>query len=175
MKDLQKLVKECCDELDAIAVKYSNVQKWSVNTRAKKRWGQCARIAPDSFEISISAMLLADEVPDISAKQTIIHELLHTVDGCHDHQGKWKTYADYVNQRYPQYNIKRVSSYTEMGVTPPENRTASSAGPAVSGGGYVLRCLGCGEVMVRLRKSRVITYYKRYRCSKCGGRLERLK
>ena len=41
MKDLNKLYCECIKELDSIGVKYGNIVSVVVNTRAKKRWGQC--------------------------------------------------------------------------------------------------------------------------------------
>ena len=39
---------------------------------------------------------------------------------------------------------------------------------------YILRCTKCGQEIKRQRTSKVILYYKRYRCGKCGGKLERV-
>ncbi len=39
MRDLQVVTKECMKELDKIGIKYGNVVKFEVNTRAKSRWG----------------------------------------------------------------------------------------------------------------------------------------
>ena len=80
MKDLKKLANECMAELDAIGVQYGNVISWEVNTRAKNRWGQCRYIGGGRYSISIINRLLDDNLPDEAAKQTIIHELLHSVD-----------------------------------------------------------------------------------------------
>ena len=171
MKDIEKLAKECIDELEAVGIKCGKVRSFSVNTRAKKRWGRCKALPDGTFEINISERLLNQDAQDRFAKQTIIHELLHTVDGCFTHTGKWKIYAEYVNQRYPQYNIKRATSYEEMGQKPPEQTSAPQKNHEFR---YVLRCKKCNEIFGRQVKSRAVTYYKRYRCSKCGGKLERL-
>lgn len=88
MKDLEKLVEECKKDLDEIGIPYRTVRNWLINTRAKCRWGQCRRVSTDIFDISISHRLLQDDVLDVAAKTTIIHELLHTVDGCSGHKGK---------------------------------------------------------------------------------------
>ena len=115
MKDLLKLVRECKEELDAIGIEYRTVRNWTVNTRSKRRWGQCKVVSSDVFDINISVRLLADQVSDTAAKDTIIHELLHTVEGCLKHTGKWKALAEKVNRAYPQYHIKRATTEEEKG------------------------------------------------------------
>ena len=72
MKDLLKLVRECKEELDAIGIEYRTVRNWMVNTRSKRRWGQCKLVSSDVFDINISARLLADQVSDTAAKDTIM-------------------------------------------------------------------------------------------------------
>lgn len=106
MKDLMSLVAICKADLDSLGIKYGRVNNWTVNTRAKCRLGQCRKIAGNLFDISISAMLLADDVDDKVTLNTIMHELLHTVPSCFTHKGKWKVYAEYINKKLPKYNIK---------------------------------------------------------------------
>lgn len=115
MKDLWKLVRECKEELDALGIEYRTVRNWTVNTRSQRRWGQCKVVSSDVFDINISVRLLADQVSDTAAKDTIIHELLHTVEGCLKHTGKWKALAEKVNRAYPQYHIKRATTEEEKG------------------------------------------------------------
>lgn len=165
MKDLMKLVAICETELDSIGIKHGKVRNWSVNTRAKCRLGQCIKIAPALFDINISAMLLNDDIEDQITLNTIMHELLHTLPGCLTHEGKWRSYADYVNEKLPQYNITRVANVSETGIAvdrkPPVYR-------------YVLRCSKCGQEIRRQKKSKVIMYYKNYRCGKCGSNLKKI-
>lgn len=162
MKDFDKLIETCLSELDKTGIKYGNVTKWEINTRAKKRWGQC-RILPDekSFEISISKRLLDDALPDESAKSTIIHELLHTCKGCRNHGSEWKKLASVVNSELG-YNIKRCTSPAEQGIFGEK---------AVKQAKYAVMCLKCGKIYERERKSKLIKNPHRYRCGICGGKL----
>lgn len=165
MKDLIKLAKECEADLLSIGVQPGIVTHWSVNTRAKKRWGRCQQYG-GYFEISISSRLLADEVDDQAAKNTIMHELLHTVRGCHGHTGLWKQLANKVNCRLPQYTIKRTTSSEEKSIEEvPRARTNR----------YAIRCVGCRHEYVREKMTKVIQHPESYRCSHCGGRLERVR
>ena len=165
MKDLKKLANQCMAELDAIGVQYGNVISWEVNTRAKNRWGQCRYVGNKCYSINITNRLLADNLPDEAAKQTIVHELLHTVNGCMNHGPNWKREADKVNRAYPHYNIKRTTSYDEKGVEPPKPREPK----------YIVRCPSCGHEWKHFRMCGAVEYTNLYTCSKCGVHLERIK
>ena len=105
MKDLKTLAAECEAELRSLNIQPGEINSWIVNTRAKNRWGQCKRYLPGLFDISISARLLQDSVSDQAAKNTIMHELLHTVKGCYGHRGKWKVLCRSIpssGQRVPK-------------------------------------------------------------------------
>ncbi|MBR5278237.1 MAG: SprT-like domain-containing protein [Clostridia bacterium] len=122
MKNFEQLIKECLSDLESIGIKIGKVTKYSINTRAKSRWGQCKQVCNGIFEINISAQLLQDNISDQAAKDTILHEMLHTIDGCMGHKGKWKELAQKVNKELPQYTIKRVTSSAEKGI---ETKTAN--------------------------------------------------
>lgn len=169
MKDLMKLAAECKEELDAIDIPYRTVRNWIVNSRAQCRWGLCKYVSEGVYDIQISARLLKDDVPDISAKNTIIHELLHTVKGGNGHKGKWKEYAEQVNRAYPQYNIKRTTSSEEKGV-PQTKRTTRNYEVK-----YEIRCTRCGGSVYRRKASSVVQHPERYRCMKCNAKLEVLE
>ena len=127
--------------------------------------GQCRVVARDLFDISISAMLLADDVDDRLTLNTIMHELLHTVPSCLNHNGRWKVYAEFVNRRLPQYDIKRVAKESETGIV------VERKAPVYR---YILRCTKCGQENRRQKETKVVVNYKRYRCGKCGCKLERI-
>ena len=164
MKDLRKLAGECQIDLLSVNIHIGKVRNWSVNTRAKARWGLCTRVSKGLFDIQVSAALLRDDLDDKAAKDTIVHELLHTIPGCFKHTGKWKRYADTVNFLLPQYSIKARSSYEDKGLedTRPE--------PVYR---YILKCQDCGTEIKRQKKSIAVEHPERYRC-KCGGRLRRI-
>ena len=165
MKDLWKLAGECQRDLLSVQIHTGKVRNWSVNTRAKARWGLCTKVARGLFDIQIAASLLQDEVEDHAVKDTIVHELLHTIPGCFNHTGKWKQYAETVNFLLPQYRIKARSSYEDKGLedTRPEPEYR-----------YILMCQDCGTEIKRQKKSAAVEHPERYRC-KCGGKLTRIK
>lgn len=165
MKDLMKLVGESQRDLASVNIRTSNVRNWSVNTRAKARWGYCVKVSKGLFDIQIAAALLQDDVDDQAVKDTIVHELLHTIPGCFKHTGKWKQYANTINRLLPQYKIKRGSSYEEKGLEDLRPKPQCR---------YILKCLRCGSEIGRQRMSAAVEHPEHYRC-KCGGRLTRIK
>lgn len=166
MKDLRKLAAECEADLLSIGIQPGKVNRWIINTRAKCRWGLCKQIAPGEFDISIAERLLQDNVSDQSAKNTILHELLHTVKGCHGHKGKWKDLAAKVNWRLPQYTIKRTTSCEEKGL---------EYKPKVRTNRYAVKCVHCGKEYYREKESKLIRHPDKYRCGVCNNYLERIR
>ena len=84
MRDLTAYAIECMNELDNIGIEYGNIIEFTVNTRAKKRWGQC-RAVPGGYSINISSVLLDERNDEKGLKETIHHELLHSCKGCMNH------------------------------------------------------------------------------------------
>ena len=163
MRNLDEYAIQCMEELDAIGIEYGNIIEVKINTRAKKRWGQC-RAIPGGYSINISAILLDERNDEQGLKETIIHELLHSCKGCMNHGENWKRLAAKVNRAYG-YNIKRCSSAEDKGVqeeTRPVNmRTVN----------YIIKCNQCGHTYTRTRMSKIIQHPERYRCGCCGGNL----
>ena len=140
-----------------------NMQKLSVgkSTQEQRKGGDYAKKNSDgSYTISISSRLLADDVADYGAIDTIIHELLHTVKGCMNHKEPWKREADKVNRAYG-YNIKRTATCEECGVEPIEDTPQEIK--------YQFKCKDCGKVYSRTRASRFTKNWQNYRCGVCGG------
>lgn len=170
MKNLRNLVLECKTMLDELGIKYGYIESVTINTRAKQRWGQC-KITLNSqywenriFSINISDRLLQDDVSDIAIKNTIIHEILHTCEGCFNHGTEWKIMADIINTHYKEYNIKTKTSTEEKGIE--EDVTQYK---------YVLRCKKCGKLIYKNRMCDVVRYPQFYHHSFDNGELERIK
>lgn len=161
MKDLNKIALECMAELDALKIPYVKPSKITVNTRAKSRWGQCRRVSKTEFTINISERILRDGVSDAATKNTVIHELLHTVDGCQNHGPKWQSLAAKVNRAYPKYNIQTTTSHAEKGIEPD---------PVVYK--YIVECEDCGNKRGYERRGKVVMYPERFRCGACNGKLK---
>lgn len=165
MKDLKQLAAACEEDLRSVGIRPGAVVCWRVNTRAKSRWGQCRELSPGRFEISIAARLLQDDVSEQAAKDTVLHELLHTVRGCGGHTGKWAELAAAVNRLLPQYTIKRTASLEEKGLP---------AAPRPRTDRYMVRCVRCGREFCREKQSKLIQHPEFYRCG-CGGKIERVR
>ena len=88
-------------------------------------------------------MLLDADVDEQKTKDTIVHELLHTVHGCFTHKGKQKLYAEYINRKLPQYNIKRAIKGDESGIKIERKKPVYK---------YILRCTKCGQEIKLKRK-----------------------
>lgn len=161
LKDFETLKEKCIDEVAHLGIKLGNISSWKINTRAKTRWGLC-KLNPDgSYSIEIAARLLEDDrISETACKETIIHELLHTCKGCMRHTGKWKYYAEVVNQVYG-YNIKRVTQGIEKGVENYESKEMNVK--------YVFTCGNCGATIYRKRDSKFTKYYRYYGCARCGA------
>lgn len=168
MRNLNAVAKECMKMLDNIGIKYGNIKEIKVNTRAKKRWGQCELVPGEGYSININIVLL-DERNDINGlKNTIIHELLHSCDGCMNHGEKWRLLANKVNDVYG-LNIKRTSNSDEKGI---DKSTIVKSQVVYK---YEIQCIDCGHVYKRAKMSTVIQHPEEYRCSHCGGKLQRIK
>ncbi len=160
MKDFNRLIRECESELDALAFDYGDIE-WSINTRAKKRWGQCKTIGSHKYSISIARILLEDDVDDIATKTTMIHEMLHAVDkNKNGHKGNWLRLANTVRNAYG-YDIKRTSTTAEKGIVQPAEEPNYK---------YIYVCLGCGSVVRKIRRSNFTEHPNRYICPECKGK-----
>lgn len=161
---LQQIVNECMDELDAIGIQYGYVNGVDVNTRARKRWGQCCKKGK-AYNLNISSVLLDDRVPINSLKSTVMHELLHTCDGAFNHGKTWQRLADKVNTKYG-YNIKRCTDANEKGIGEFVNEINKPK--------YVFVCEDCGQEVKRFRESKFTKNYSLYRCGRCQGKFKRI-
>lgn len=176
MKNLNQFVNECRWDIESLGIKVGNVTKITVNTRSKRRWGQCKR-TPNGFEINISERLLNDDLDDWALKNTVAHELLHTIEGGNSHKGAWKMAAEKMNSLLG-YNIKRCTSADEKGVESVPTIYRSKAPK------YIIKCGNCGLEYKYYKDCKMInnfinrpSYVKKVcRCSKCKSHdLELLK
>lgn len=164
MKNLNKLYHDCLWDIHSLGINTGKINSVTINTRAKKRWG-LTKMNPDgSFDININASLLRDDLDDMAAKNTIAHEILHTVKGCFDHKALWQSYADKINRAYG-YNIKRCTAASEKGLEPVGHIRNESYK-------YVLTCVNCGGKSYFKRASKAVQHPEWYRCGRCNGKLK---
>lgn len=158
MKDLYKLVCDAVDECEDVGIEVGIISSIVINSRAQRRWGRCHKLGDSTYEIEISSKLLNDEVDYYATKNTVVHEVLHTCDGCMNHGPLWKSYAERMNKAYG-YNIKRTTSSEEKGI----KRTYK----------HTVICDNCGQVYHANRMTQAFKAIKNYpytsqcKCGRC--------
>lgn len=159
---LESVAQQCIDDLEYLNIPYGHIYDFSINTRARKRWGQCKR-TQNGFTININERLL-DGKHEEGLRNTIYHELLHTCPKSFNHGTKWKHYASIVRERLG-YNIKRCDSEEEKGFnkTPPTEAR------------YIMECSKCGVKIGRERRGKFVNNPQSYIHSGCGGYFKRVK
>lgn len=163
MRNLNQIFVQCLREVENAGIEHGRIMKVEVNTRARHRWGQCKK-QNGFYYINVSSVLLDERNPIESLKNTIIHEIIHTCEGCMNHGRKWQELAEIINRKYG-YNIKRASTEEEKGVcaeTIPQSR-------------YQIVCEKCGAVYSKDRMCNLVKFPQFYRCGKCNGNLKRAK
>lgn len=158
---LNEIACECIETLNEIGVPCGHIVEFTVNTRAKSRWGQCC-LRPDGFHININAAL-CDGKHDEGLRQTIFHELIHTCPGCLNHKSEWKRWA-YVVGKHTGLVIKVSNSEADKGFDPSEVVLRRRQNK------YKVYCKKCGHAWLYERKTRCVQHPELFHCS-CGGRL----
>lgn len=135
------------------------INKLTVNGRVRSRFGKCTKTAM-GYDIELSGYLM--DADDTAIETVILHELLHTCPKCLNHGKLWKAYAEKLNRKYG-YQIAATSSYSSIGLKDPGSRETVK---------YMITCTRCGAEFPRKRKCSLVENVDRYRCGKCGGKLE---
>ena len=164
MRSLKKYIDLCLRMLTQQRIRYGRIQAVKVNTRATTRWGVCKKQPDGSFVIEIASVLLDERNPEKALVETILHELLHTCEGCQNHGALWKNYAAILNRQY-SLRIKGRNSAEDKGIRV-ETRKKNIK--------HKFRCERCGTIVERQRESQFTRNYRNYKCSKCGGKFQKI-
>lgn len=130
-----------------------------INNRAKNIFGKCSRVVgPYDYQIELNSELL--KTTQKKAMNTMVHEILHTVEGCMNHGAKWTRLAGVMNEKNG-YNISRNSSHEQLGIKRPKAK-------------YEINCANesCDLKVVRYKKSKIVTHIHLYRCPHCSSDLK---
>lgn len=154
---LNKILQKAILQVSSAGIKPGNIQPEVGEIKGVTTFGLCKKINTIKgieFSILINPVLYANED---SLMETMVHEVLHTVDGCDNHGKLWVENANIMNNKYG-YHISRCSSYEEKGLVRPDPK-------------YKLKCNCCGEVYNKnaLRK-KFIQDFNYYFCSCCNAR-----
>lgn len=154
----------CSRRLLNLGIPLGGINAVELNSRMHSYWGRCSRrIGYKRFDIDIAERLLLsadDEGVDI----VVIHELLHTCEGCMNHGSMWKHWGNVVCNAFG-YKITRLSSADDLGSDPTE---------LIMMGYHACQCMNCGNVVVKKTECDFIKYYDNYSCAICGGSFMRI-
>lgn len=137
-------------------------------------YGQCCRRGNRrnktqyDFLIRISAYTLGNT--EKSLRNTILHELLHTIPGGHGHKGVWAKYASLVNHELG-YHIQRIAG--DKTDEDRANLRGNVQERRKSHATYIIVCPDCGARWVRHRRSALVNHPEQWACRRCGVRLVR--
>lgn len=160
-----ELVVECKQMLEDIKIIIPQNITFNTNSRYTRRLGNCRRfIATNNFEISIAThVVIGDDVDYTTTKNTLLHEMLHTLDGCFNHGKTWKYYASLVKKNYG-FDISRTGEITK------KHQDVLNMGKVIK----TLKCESCGKEFSFPETSKYIKKYNDFTC-KCGGDLKILE
>ena len=153
-QELDQLFTDCKRKLLLINIPVAKDITLRINTRAKKRMGLCERNPLTNayiVEASYFALVNKEQV-----ENTLIHELLHTCEGCMNHGNLWKQYADKVKM-YFNINIERTFSMSEL----------EECGIIIPKAKYTVYCSECGNSWDKHKQSNITKHPENYKCS-CG-------
>lgn len=83
----------------------------SLNLNSTRTYGRCYKTSLKATEATIYLnKIYADSAPLQKIKNTVMHELIHSLPNCSGHTGKWKSVAQHINLAFPEkYNITRLA------------------------------------------------------------------
>lgn len=128
-------------------------------TESSRKFGFCRKTANGGFQIWITDLAMHGDI-----KSTIVHELIHTVEGCFNHGKEFQSLARWLSSVYD----------IELGTRASKNEMALSEEYRISKAKYVIRCKKCGQTILRERATRLVKLPMTYSCG-CGGELVRIK
>ena len=135
-------------------------------SRAQRKWGSCKlskKPGDHRFHISISENCFKEPDYVNFIRNTMAHELIHTVEGCFNHGAGFKAYGKIAEKL--GYEIT-VSSKSAVEKSDEEKFNEAK---------HVLKCTECGQMYYRLRFPKARGYINKIRCGRCRGRLIKVK
>lgn len=157
-------------ELDLIDIPYNEPEKWKVSGSMVRSYGNCKTIrlltgeTVRVKEIAINKKLLDEDIPDIILKNTIVHELIHTIDYCGNHKAEFKKYAKIISNNLG-YKIDTYVSREESEIVSRKYADREKK--------YVVFCPNCGWEHGYKIKAAAWKRPQDYYCGKCGGGIKR--
>lgn len=147
-----------CENLD---IPIGCVTELAENPRLSATWGRCRKITQYTYKIEVKSKLLDEDVPHDVLMNTMLHELIHTCNGCMNHGELFKRYAARLN---------RAGWYVNTYVTEAELKAVPQE-PTIYR--YRVTCEACGKEWNYSRRGAVVRSLQRdlHSCTcPCGAR-----
>ena len=126
------------------------------NARFKAVFGRCKRLnGGEKFVVEINKYFL-DNGEDIEILDTLVHEYIHTIDGCFNHGEKFKL----VGRMFDKHGLS-ISRTSAKGEIRAERKSIN----------YVIQCDECKKQWHRNRAKKELS---KFQCP-CGGDLTQYK
>lgn len=162
MRDLQKLFTECINELEVIDIPFSkNIVKVTANNRLSSTYGKCKRFRNNDktfdYQIEIASFLLDERLPDKVVRSTLMHEIVHTCNGCFDHGKLFHKYGEIISDCYDveittYVSNERMKIVEKAGVVHKRKQPNSDS--------WEFKCIGCERIWRYSRKPKFLKAYE---------------
>lgn len=171
MTDLYLLLQEVKQELINLGYDEIRYNRYSLelNNRYTRTLGTCEKISYAIYKISLNSKMLAYDT-EMDLKNTLMHELIHSIKGCMNHGKKFQLIATEVNRKYPKYNIgTHASNINYAKVYKKELRRQI-------GYKYLVKCQNCNKEWRFKRETKITKVLKqdplsqRFSCPYCEHR-----
>lgn len=146
-----------------------NYYSLELNNRYTRTLGTCEKISSVDYKISLNSKMLAYNT-EMDIKNTLMHELIHSIKGCMNHGKKFQLIATEVNRKYSEYNIGTHATKTNYtNIYRKELKKHRNYK-------YLVKCQNCNEEWRFKRETELTKTLKqdplsqRFRCPYCGHR-----
>lgn len=140
--------------------------KLSFDTKSTKILGNCRKFSDGSYEIILNKRH-SEIDPLESVRDTIIHELCHSIKGCMNHGKPWQIVTNYVNAVYGYHITTKAEASKEYIQEVIDKREPYK---------YVVCCEKCNLQTKYKRMSKTLQNIANntgiYRCKHCKGSLK---
>lgn len=127
----------------------------------------CCKIRAHSINIVMSTICLALGKEEI--RNTLAHEILHTIEGCDNHDERFHHYANILNNSMNGLKIVPRVEFRNIIKVLGEDMRKLHYTPYK----YIAKCAKCGEILMYFsKKTEIVKYPELFNCNACGGDLK---
>jgi len=168
--EIIKYVDTCKKQLVELGYKEVEEKQYYIkfNLKNTKTLGLCKKMSNTQYVLTFNKNYM-QYGSQADNNNTIMHEIIHSLNDCMCHTGKWKQIANEVNLMYG-YTISRTKIANDLMKTSPEYAKFIKKDVPPR---YVIECTKCHLKTFRRRKSKMIDEIQsnngNYYCTKCGN------